>query len=65
MGLTKFNAQPPPQANVRVWAHGEFRKIDISIAAIILLLAALEDKPIEVGPPDSGGLGFRALRIPN
>jgi len=44
---------------------GEFRRIDVSIGTIILLLEALNSVPIEIGAPNSGGAGFRMLRIPN
>jgi len=51
--------------NYRTWLYGELRKIEKANAAIIDLLEALGDKPIEIGPVDSAGLGYRVLRIPN
>lgn len=63
--LTKYNAQPPPQAPSRTWLYAELRKIETANAGIIDLLEALGDKPIELGPPNSGGAGFRALIVPN
>ena len=66
MALIKYNAQPPPTQGVsRTWLYAELRKIDVANAAIIDLLEALGDKPIELGAADSGGLGFRALIVPN
>jgi hypothetical protein len=65
MALTKYNAQPPPQAPSRTWLYAELRKIETANAGIIDLLEALGDKPIEIGAPNSGGAGFRALIVPN
>ena len=65
MALIKYNANPPPAIASRTWLYAELRKIETANAAIIDLLEALGDKPIELGPPDSGGLGFRALIVPN
>lgn len=65
MALTKYTAQPPPFGNYRTWLFDELRKISKSNAAVIDLLEALGDKPIEIGPADSAGIGYRALRIPN
>lgn len=65
MALTKYTAQPPPLGNYRNWLYGELRKIDTANSAIINLLEALGDKPIELGPADSAGIGYRALRVPN
>lgn len=65
MALTKYNAQPPPLGNYRAWLYQELRNIDKANAAIINLLEALGDKPIQLGAVNSGGLGFRALIVPN
>jgi hypothetical protein len=65
MALIKYNAQPPPQTASRTWLYAELRKIETANTAIIDLLEALGDKPIQLGAPDSGGLGFRALIVPN
>jgi hypothetical protein len=65
MALTKYTAQPPPVAPSRTWLYAELRKIETANSKVIDLLEALGDKPIEIGPADSAGVGFRALRIPN
>lgn len=67
MALIKFNAQPPPSdlRGLRTWLYAELRKIDTSNAGIIDLLEALGDKPIQLGAADSGGIGYRVLRVPN
>lgn len=65
MALSKYNAQPPPQANYRTWLYAELRKIEISNAAIIDVLEQLNGAPIVVGAPNSAGLGYRMLMIPN
>jgi hypothetical protein len=66
MALIKYNAQPPPVVGpTRTWLFAELRKIDTANAGIINLLEALGDKPIQLGLPNSGGLGFRALIVPN
>jgi hypothetical protein len=56
--------QPPSAANPRKFAADEFRKIELSTESIIEILAAL-NVPIQIGPADSAGVGFRTLRIPN
>lgn len=53
-----------PAANVRLAQSQENGKIALSISTLVEILAALE-VPVEIGPPDSAGVGFRALRIPN
>lgn len=65
MALTKYNVQPPPFGNYRTWLYSELRKIETANSKIIDLLEALGDTPIEIGPVDSAGAGYRALRIPN
>jgi len=65
MALTKYVVAPPPVTPTRTWLYAELRKIELANAKIIDLLEALGDKPIEIGPPDSAGLGYRVLRIPN
>jgi hypothetical protein len=65
MALTKYTAAPPPIRNMAIWLYGELRKIETANSSIINLLEALGDKPIEIGPADSAGVGFRVLRIPN
>lgn len=65
MGLIKYTAQPPPLGNYRTWLYGQLKAIDSANASILNLLEALGDKPIELGPADSAGIGYRALRVPN
>lgn len=67
MALIRFIAQPPPamQRNIGPWASQQLRDVDRSITAILLLLELLDGVQIEVGPADSAGIGYRALRIPN
>lgn len=64
MEITKYVAQTPSSSNARQYLDAEFRKIQLTTDSIIALLSAL-NVPIEIGPPDSAGVGFRALRIPN
>lgn len=65
MALIKYQANPPPVANLRSWLFAELRKVQGANNSVITLLEALGDTPIEIGPNDSGGTGYRALRIPN
>lgn len=65
MALIKYVANPPPIQPSRTWLYAELRKIETANAKVIDLLEALGDKPIEIGPADSAGVGYRALRIPN
>lgn len=53
-----------PSINLRLAQSQENGKIAISISTLVEILAALQ-VPVEIGPPDSAGVGFRALRIPN
>lgn len=64
MALDKYVAQTPPERNQRLYLANEFRRVEISISSLVALLNALEI-PIEIGPADSGGAGYRVLRIPN
>lgn len=64
MAVTKYVAVTPSNNNLRQYLDGEFRKIQLSTDNIIALLNAL-NVPIEIGPADSAGIGFRVLRIPN
>lgn len=62
MALTKYNSRAPVgQTDL----YNQLREIDLSLASILLLLALLDGEQIQLGPVDSGGVGFRALRIPN
>lgn len=65
MALSKYNATPPPVANMRTWLYAELRKISTNNNAIVDMLEALDGVKIELGPADSAGVGYRALRIPN
>lgn len=67
MALTKFNAMPPPSnaADLRRWVYQQFKDVDRSLANALIVLEALEGTKIELGAPDSGGIGYTVLRIPN
>ena len=64
MALSKYTFRNPPITNLRLYLAGELRAVESSSNSIVDLLKAL-DVPIEIGPADSGGGGFRVLRIPN
>lgn len=64
MALNKYTAQTPPAQNQRKFMSDEFRRVEVSISSIIQLLEDIGVK-VEIGPPDSGGTGYRVLRIPN
>lgn len=64
MALTKYVAQQPPAANQRLFLSQEFKRVEVSIGTLIDILNAV-GVPIELGAPNSGGAGFRMLRIPN
>lgn len=64
MAITKYTPRKPPPANLQVFLDGELRSVALSLDSLILLLAVL-NVPIEIGAPDSGGVGYRALIIPN
>lgn len=61
--LNKYTKQTPT-GEFRVYANNELGRIQTSISSIIDILKILE-VPVEVGPADSAGVGFRTLRIPN
>jgi hypothetical protein len=65
MALTKIQPTQPPTINIRVWMAGQFQTVALSVNSVINLLEALGDKPINVGAPNSGGAGQRALTIDN
>lgn len=66
MALIKYVLVPIPAGGIsRIYLSTELRKIEVANSAIVNLLEALGDKPIQLGPPDSAGVGFRALRVPN
>lgn len=62
--LTKYTPQVLPLQNLRLAQSQENQRIKLSLDSILAILVAL-DVPIELGPADSGGAGFRVLRIPN
>lgn len=64
MALSKYIAVSPPAANHKLYLGTEFNKVALSIGSIIAILEIL-NVPVEVGAPNSGGAGFRMLRIPN
>lgn len=64
MALNKYSAQTPPAQNQRKFLADEFRRVELSIASIIQILENVGIK-VEIGPADSGGVGYRVLRIPN
>ena len=64
MAISKYTKQETPNAGLQLFVDGEFRRIQLTTDGIIFLLKALE-VPIEIGAPNSGGAGFRMLRIPN
>lgn len=67
MALIKYNAAQPPlnAADLKRWIYSQFRDVDRSLASALLVLEALEGAKIELGAPDSGGIGYTVLRIPN
>lgn len=64
MALTKYVARTPPLTNPRQYMATEFKQVELSTNSILFLLEAL-GVPIELGAPNSGGAGFRMLRVPN
>lgn len=63
--LYKYSYTVPPSNWQRgEWVPQELRKIERSIGSIVQLTQAVQT-PIEVGAVDSGGTGYRILRIPN
>lgn len=63
MALTKYVSQTPNTVS-KPFVAAEFRKVQLTTDSIIEILQAL-GVPIQLGAPDSGGLGFRILRVPN
>lgn len=64
MAITNFSSRIPPKINFSSYVGDEFHRVQLTLDSLIFLLKILET-PIEIGPPDSAGVGFRALRIPN
>ena len=63
MAPSKYNRRTPT-LNMKIYIDGELRNVEMSINSIVKLLEAVS-APIEIGPNDSAGVGFRVLRIPN
>ena len=63
MAPSKYNHRTPT-LNMKIYIDGELRNVEMSINSIVKLLEAVS-APIEIGPNDSAGVGFRVLRIPN
>lgn len=61
---TKYVPRTAPATYQRAFHSEEGTKVQLSLNSIIALLGTLE-VPIEIGPADSAGIGFRSLRIPN
>lgn len=64
MALTKYIPRTVPTANQRVFITQELQSIQAAIANIVTMLQVI-DAQIEIGANDSGGAGYRMLRIPN
>lgn len=62
--LSNYTKQAPVGNNPRIYIDGELGRVQTSIQSIIAILKAV-GLPIEIGPADSAGVGFRVLRIPN
>jgi hypothetical protein len=60
---SKYNRRTPT-LNIKIFIDGELRNVELSINSIVEILKAI-DQTIQIGPNDSGGVGFRVLRIPN
>lgn len=60
----KYIARSAPTGGVVIYVSEELRKVQLSTDSIIALLGVL-NAPIQVGAIDSGGTGYRMLRIPN
>lgn len=63
MAATNYRRGSPTQ-DLRRYTPEELRRIEIAINSLVELLATV-GVPIEVGAADSGGVGYRVLRIPN
>lgn len=64
MALSKYVSQTPPAQNQRKYLSDELRRIETTVNAIVQLFEDIGVK-VEIGPTDSGGTGYRVLRIPN
>jgi hypothetical protein len=63
----KYTSQPPPvSGDQRAYMAQEFKRIELALSVLVQLLGDSNiETPIQVGAPDSGGVGYRMLRIPN
>lgn len=63
----KYTAQNPPvEGNLRHYTAAEFKRVELAMSVLVQLLSSPDlQVPIEVGPANSAGVGYRALRIPN
>lgn len=64
MVATSYTRTPASSQDLRRHTDAELQRIAISIRSLVELLQQL-DVPIEIGANDSGGTGYRVLRIPN
>jgi hypothetical protein len=70
MALIRYLPRVPPVGNFRTYMYEEYKRIQGAIDSILEIATVLrefrsKDLRIEVGPPDSAGFGYRALRIKN
>lgn len=61
---TKYVPRIAPSTYQRAFISDESQRVAISLDSLIVLLAAI-NAPVEIGAPNSGGAGYRMLRIPN
>lgn len=54
----------PLSADLRRAIAEELRRVQVTTDSIVELLQAL-NVPVELGANDSGGTGYRVLRVPN
>lgn len=64
MAIIKYVHGQVPTANVKYYLSIELSRVEASIGSMVTVLNAIS-VPIEIGPADSGGAGYRVLRIPN
>ena len=61
---TKYIPRVAPSGYQRAFISNEGLALQLTTNSIIALLGEL-NVPIEIGPADSAGAGYRTLRIPN
>jgi hypothetical protein len=64
MAVSKYVRTNASSSDLRRYTQDELRRIETTINTLVELLQAV-DSPIEIGAADSGGTGYRVLRIPN